>query len=268
MSLKYIVCATLLILAFGQNLSANIIGQDDRVPMVNPQQPWSAIGRIQIGTSGICTGTLVSKDMILTAAHCFLEGGSGEETTQIKTFSPSFQNGQSVHTARIIRIWYGTKNPKAEPWDDFALAKLDSPLGEIYGTLPIANSNGSLIEIYGPQIVTLPGYSGDYLNAQTAGVHVGCFLRELIKGQEGERLMGHDCDMRPGSSGGPMMAFRGAKTVIIGVNIAEMNYMVSVSRLLNIPLEYNLRTSANLAVTTDKAYRLLTLLTNAVSRRL
>ncbi len=268
MSVKYFLSACLVLVSLCQSLSANIIGSDDRVPMMNNQLPWSAIGRIQIGTSGICTGTLVAKDIILTAAHCFLENGSGAEITALKTFSPSFQNGQSIHTARIVNIWYGTRNPKAEPWNDFALARLDSPLGEYYGTLSIANSNGSLIDIYGPQIVTLPGYSGDFLNAQTAGVHVGCFLKELIKGEGDQRLMGHDCDMRPGSSGGPMIAFQGQKTIIIGVNIAEMNYMISVSRLLNIPLEYNSRTSANLAVTTEKAYRLLKLLTGTVSRRL
>lgn len=257
-----------LCLVLGLNFSAqaNIIGADDRVPMLSETMPWAAIGRIQIGEQGICTGTLVARNIILTAAHCLIDGDDGplhHEQTDV-TFLPNFKQGRAQHQARITQVWLGTPRPRVEPWDDYAFARIDQPLGDLYGTVDISSYDGSLLTEFGPKHVSLAGYSGDFLQAQTAGVHMNCSLRDLIQDDETIKILAHDCDMRPGASGGPMLAFTGHQAVIVGVNIAEKNYMTAVSRLLGRPLDYSTRTSANIAVTTDRLMGLYRLITQSI----
>ncbi|ENJ4425336.1 trypsin-like serine protease, partial [Salmonella enterica] len=46
---------------------------DDRVPVADPtQSPWDAIGQLETASGNLCTATLISPHIALTAGHCLL----------------------------------------------------------------------------------------------------------------------------------------------------------------------------------------------------
>ena len=54
-------------------------GQDDRVLVSHPtQDPWDAIGQLETASGNLCTATLISPHLALTAGHCLLAPPDGK----------------------------------------------------------------------------------------------------------------------------------------------------------------------------------------------
>jgi protease YdgD len=110
--------------------------------------PWSAIGRIEAtktdGSSYTCTGTLIGTDIVLTNAHCLMDATTNQpiigrdqapdSPVQI-VFQASMIKGVALDSARVIDYRYGTNKPQKFLGDDWAILKLDKPLGSMYGYL-------------------------------------------------------------------------------------------------------------------------------------
>lgn len=207
-----------------------VIGRDDRRRMTSRAYPWSAIGRLQspVGQNqvSICTGSLIAPDVVLTNAHCVVD----ERTNQVRqniTFAPNLIDGAVVRpedVAQVVDVLYGTdfRDGNAAPHpNDWAFAKLDRPLGTIYGTLAWTSLPLSQLvnRPYSGQL-TLAGYSGDFPAdnpGRTAGVHVGCSILGEVEGN-----IIHDCDTTGGSSGGPILAQINGEFRIVALNSAEL----------------------------------------------
>ena len=209
---------------------------DDRVPMIDRRQPWSAIGRLVIqtstGDSGICTGTLIADDVILTNAHCVVDPDTHQPYPAI-SFQPNLINGTLVNrqdVARVVGGVYGTDfsdRAEAPHPQDWAIAILDKPLGRRYGTLGVHPVSLEVLR-NNPGKLTLVGYSFDFPDpakfptfqagkSYTPGMHQSCSVVD-----EYNRVLVHDCDMRGGASGGPIIGWLDDQPYIVAINSAEL----------------------------------------------
>ncbi|MEL7244599.1 MAG: trypsin-like serine protease [Cyanobacteria bacterium J06573_2] len=219
-----------------------VVGLDDRHPMLSRNYPWSAIGRIEYVAgreSYHCTGSLITEDIVLTNAHCVVDPDTHKVNREIK-FRPNVINGRSKDdndTAVVKKIIAGTNFKEANPSkNDWAVVKIDKPLGKKYGHFGWVSLPTSTMLKY-PKKFRMIGYSGDFPTSETlkafpylkagegltAGVHVGC---SILKEENGS--LSHDCDTTGGSSGGPIVAQIKGKYYIIALNNAERFDMYGV----------------------------------------
>jgi protease YdgD len=230
-----------------------IFGKDNRIPMTSRKKPWSAIGKIEgINADGqgySCTGTLIADDLVLTNSHCVVNPDTGK-LSQAIAFLPNLINGQvrdknDIAYATSVKPGTDFKSGTADYVDDWAIIKLDRPIGKKYGVIPL-KSVPSFDLVGDTQKFALVGYSGDFPNSKkkeyqeftagesmTAGVHLGCSIL-----RQKDNLLYHNCDTKGGASGGAIIGNIGGNYYVLAlhsgwnkVNGLTLNRAVEISRI-------------------------------------
>ena len=212
--------------AEAENIKTLFFGHDDRTKVTDPtQSPWDAIGQLETASGNLCTATLISPRLALTAGHCLLTPPKGKPD---KAVVLRFVSKKGVWRYEIHGIegrvdpslgkrlkadgdgWIVP--PSAAPWD-FGLVVLRYPPSGIT-PLPLFEGDKAALTAAlktADRKVTQSGYPEDHLD--DLYTHQDC----VVTGWAQNTVLSHQCDTLPGDSGSPLMLKTDSGWQLIGV---------------------------------------------------
>lgn len=201
-------------------------GKDSRTHITHTADaPWDAIGQLETASGNLCTATLITPQLALTAGHCLLQAPEGkfDPPIALRFIANNGQWRYEIHSieGRVEKSLSHHLRPDGDGWivppraapSDFGLIVLRNAPQGITPVSLFEGSKQALNEALKAEDrrVTQAGYPEDHLDSLYA--HTNC----LVTGWTQASVISHQCHTLPGDSGSPLMLKTAAGWKIIAV---------------------------------------------------
>ncbi|MEM9550052.1 MAG: trypsin-like serine protease [Pseudomonadota bacterium] len=187
--------------------NSGLVGLKDRDDVLG----WEAVGRLDLGRTGFCTGTLIENDLVLTAAHCVYDNQGQLRPIDDLTFRAGLRNGVAIAERSVIQMaahpGFSLLGPRTADniRHDVALLRLDAP---------ISTTDADPFILHGGRVddgsISVTSYGRG--RAEFPSRQRRC---KLVEARDG--LMAFDCDVTFGSSGAPVFGQVGGRGRILSI---------------------------------------------------
>jgi V8-like Glu-specific endopeptidase len=179
-------------------------------------QAWQAVGRLNLGARGFCTGALIAPDLVLTAAHCLYDKDTGARIDDRDIeFLAGWRNGRAeayrgvrISVAHPDYIYSGAESLDRVAYD-LALIALDQPI-----RLPQITPFATDVRPARGDAVGVVSYAQD--RAEAPSLQETCHVLDRAP-----EIVVFSCDVDFGSSGAPIFALRDGQMKIVSVVSAK-----------------------------------------------
>lgn len=203
-----------IVLAFGLVVAGPVASETSGLKRLHLRQDllgFEAVGRLELGRGGFCTGVLIAPGTVLTAAHCLARVSRGEIDITSLRFRAGLRDGASIAERGVKRAVIhpgyriGAPSSSENVRHDVALVELDQPIASgIASSFRVDRLSADDQEV---SVVSYAQGRSEALSRQ-ARCQVVDRNRDLFV---------FDCDVTFGASGAPVFARVGGRSRIVSL---------------------------------------------------